>query len=42
MTERLKPGDECYIVENNMHIRPDTGRGGDACKIYRDAAVDAL
>lgn len=22
MPERWKPGDECYIVENNMHIRP--------------------
>lgn len=22
MPERWKTGDECYIVENNMHIRP--------------------
>ena len=22
MPERWKPGDECYIIENNMHIRP--------------------
>ncbi|KMZ52321.1 hypothetical protein [Dorea sp. D27] len=24
MKEKWKPGDECYIVENNMHIRPAT------------------